>query len=166
MFTAIYKLNLLWGKTNQKVPLDGKARVRGLEEDDRVRERIGERTVASVKSVTATLAKKKVKIENYFKLKKHTKNKIAGFYFAAKRLMESPKSTDKGQYFLIYLFPKNIISHHHRKSGQDSYASRMDAVQYYHKKVAITQSIEPCPSSVDDHISTGIAGQWQRNKFS
>lgn len=80
--------------------------------------------------------------------------------------MESPKSTDKGQYFLIYLFPKNIISHHHRKSGQDSYASRMDAVQYYHKKVAITQSIEPCPSSVDDHISTGIAGQWQRNKFS
>lgn len=62
MFTAIYKLNLLWGKTNQKVPLDGQARVRGLEEDDRVRERRGERTVASVKSVTATLAKKKVKI--------------------------------------------------------------------------------------------------------
>lgn len=61
MFTAIYKLNLLWGKTNQKVPLDGKARVRGLEEDDRVRERRGERTVASVKSVTATLAKKKSK---------------------------------------------------------------------------------------------------------
>lgn len=60
MFTAIYKLNLLWGKTNQKVPLDGKARVRGLEEDDRV-ERRGERTVASVKSVTATLAKKKSK---------------------------------------------------------------------------------------------------------
>lgn len=57
MFTAIYKLNLLWGKTNQKVPLDGKARVRGLEEDDRVRER----TVASVKSVTAILAKKKSK---------------------------------------------------------------------------------------------------------